>query len=77
MSKKYPGVSFCNTRKKWIAYGQQNKKCVYIGQFETEDDAGEARIAFQNNPPDTSIKAKIDINNMDTCRSFKRSINDY
>ena len=79
----HKGVHWCNTRKKWIAYGYvasggaYKKKCLYLGQYETEEEAAEARRACQENPPERKVKAKIDAFNMQTCRSFKRSPNDY
>jgi len=72
----YPGVHWCNNRKAWIAYGWHQKKCVYLGQYTTEDAAGAARKEFQENPIDRKVP-KIDVNNMQTCKAFTRSEADY
>jgi hypothetical protein len=82
-TSEHVGVHWCTKRKKWIAYGYirsggaYKKKCLYLGQYETEDEAAEARRACQENPPERVQVGKIDVNNMDTCTSFKRSDDDY
>lgn len=40
-SSKYVGVSHRNPR--WISYIHINKKMIYLGLFDTEDDAKDAR----------------------------------
>lgn len=43
-SSKYVGVSHRNPR--WISYIHINKKMIYLGLFDTEDDAKDARNQY-------------------------------
>jgi hypothetical protein len=38
-SSKYQGVSFHNKNKKWIAQITQNYKNIYLGSFDSEEEA--------------------------------------
>jgi len=73
-TSRFKGVHWCNRRNKWIAYAQHNKKCVYVGQYDSEEDAHNARTSFV---PKHTTKVKIDVGNMQTCTAFTRSIDDY
>lgn len=42
-SSKRVGVCYCNREKKWRATIQKNYKVYYLGYFDTEDEAIEAR----------------------------------
>lgn len=38
-SSKHIGVHFCNTKKKFISLIMENKKVVYLGSFNSEEEA--------------------------------------
>jgi hypothetical protein len=50
----YIGIEFNKARQKWRAHGRIFKKTVYLGAFETEEDAITALVNF--NGPDKSLK---------------------
>jgi len=70
------GVHWCTRRNKWISYGYHKLRCIYLGQYDTEEEAIEARLACDKNPPEKK-KIEIDASNMQTCRSFTRCDDDY
>lgn len=43
------GVSWDKTKGKWLAYITHNYKSQYIGRFDTKEEAGAAREAFERN----------------------------
>ena len=38
-SSRYRGVGWNKANRKWLARIQKDKKFIYIGQFETEEEA--------------------------------------
>ena len=53
-TSKYQGVYFCKQNNKWRAQININKKNIYLGIFDTEEDAYEAwrTCVFENNLQD-------------------------
>lgn len=43
-SSKHTGVSWCKSRKKYVAYIQLDKKYIYLGRFDLEEEAYQARL---------------------------------
>jgi len=48
--EKYRGVYFCNTFKKWSLVKNIDGKKIYVGKFETKEDAVKANIEINKNP---------------------------
>jgi hypothetical protein len=46
-TSRHRGVSFDRSRGKWKAQGKVNYKVVFIGRFDTEDEAAEAARAWR------------------------------
>lgn len=46
---KYTGVTFHKSRNKWQAQIFVNKKMIYLGSFNLEEDAYKARVDFELN----------------------------
>ena len=55
-SSKYVGVAIDRRRNKWIAHAKANKKHVYVGTYENEDDAGRARDNYVLTHPECSYR---------------------
>lgn len=45
-SSKFKGVHFERSRNKWSAQVMVNRRTIHLGRFETEEEAGSARRAF-------------------------------
>jgi len=47
-SSKYKGVSYCKERKKWRCAVYENKKLKTIGRFNTEEEAYQAKLNYND-----------------------------
>lgn len=48
-SSKYKGISLCKKRNKWLAYYDYDKKRIFLGYHNTEEEANNYKHNFINN----------------------------